>query len=64
MRWGYQAGLDRLIREGYAVEFGNLFHRRPERGTGLDNQKGIGSTGRRRDYGDFERGFIRAETIA
>ena len=61
-----EAGLDRLIRAGYAAARPHhLFHRRPEGGPRLDHpprHQGAAAAGV--IHTDFEKGFIRAETIA
>ena len=62
-----EAGLNRLIREGYALlGLHHLLHRRPEGGARLDRSprgtKAPQAAGV--IHTDFEKGFIRAETIA
>ena len=59
------AGLDRLIHAMYA-ELGLItYFTVGPRSTGMDDKKGYKSaTSRRVIHTDFERGFIRAETIA
>jgi GTP-binding protein YchF len=62
----HEAGLDRLIKAGYALlGLADLFHRRPERGAGLDDHQGtLAPQAAGVIHGDFEKGFIRAETVA
>ncbi len=62
-----EPGLDRLIRKGYELlRPHDLFHRRPERSPRLDrSMKGIEAPQAAGViHTDFEKGFIRAETIA
>ncbi len=61
-----EPGLDRLIRAGYdLLRPRHLFHRRPEGSARLDHHaRHQGAAGAGVIHTDFERGFIRAETIA
>jgi GTP-binding protein YchF len=60
------AGLDRLIRAGYQLlDLITYLHRRPEGSARLDHHRGTKAPQAAGViHTDFERGFIRAETIA
>ena len=59
-----EAGLDRLIRAGYGFCGLSIFHRWPKRGTHGQSVSAPQPQAAGVIHGDFERGFIRAETVA